>query len=91
MIPDDSIFSVNRHGRFRDSDVLRRVFDRVMDQCLAAGPVGGEGFAVDAKVIKADARRFKTTLTIATIPDRPNRVFPNPPAFMSCPRSATAT
>ena len=30
-----------------------------MRQCLAAGLVGGEGFAVDASVIEADASRFQ--------------------------------
>ncbi len=58
-VPDHSTFSVNRHGRFRDSDVLRRVFDRVLLGCMAAGLVRGEGFAVDASVIEADASRFK--------------------------------
>ena len=58
-VPDHSTFSVNRHGRFRDSDILRRVFERVVDQCVAAGLVGGEGFAVDASVIEADASRYK--------------------------------
>src|SRR5262245_34995007 len=28
-IPDHSTFSVNRHGRFRDSDILRQVFETV--------------------------------------------------------------
>ncbi len=58
-VPDHSTFSVNRHGRFRDSDVLRQVFDRVMLSCMVAGLVRGEGFAVDASVIEADASRFK--------------------------------
>lgn len=58
-VPDHSTFSVNRHGRFRDSDILRRVFERVVDQCVSAGLVGGEGFAVDASVIEADASRYK--------------------------------
>jgi transposase len=58
-VPDHSTFSVNRHGRFRDSDILRRVFESVVRQCMAAGLVGGEGFAVDASVVEADASRFK--------------------------------
>ncbi len=58
-VPDHSTFSVNRHGRFRDSDILRQVFESVVRQCMAAGLVGGEGFAVDASVIEADASRFK--------------------------------
>ena len=58
-VPDHSTFSVNRHGRFRDSDILRKVFDEVVCGCMAAGLVGGEGFAVDASVIEADASRFQ--------------------------------
>jgi len=59
MVPDHSTFSVNRHGRFRDSDLLRRVFESVVRRCMEAGLVGGEGFAVDASVIEADASRFQ--------------------------------
>ena len=58
-VPNHSTFSVNRHGRFRDSDVLRKVFEGIVRQCMEAGLVGGEGFAVDASVIEADASRFK--------------------------------
>jgi transposase len=57
-VPDHSTFSVNRHGRFRDSDILRKVFEEVVCTCMGAGLVGGEGFAVDASVIEADASRF---------------------------------
>ena len=57
-VPDHSTFSVNRHGRFRDSDILRTVFESVVRRCMEAGLVGGEGFAVDASVIEADASRF---------------------------------
>ena len=42
-VPDHSTLSVNRHGRFRDSDILRGVFERVMRSCMEAGLVGGEG------------------------------------------------
>ncbi len=58
-VPDHSTFSVNRHGRFRDSDAFRVVFESVVRRCMAAGLVGGEGFAVDASVIEADASRFQ--------------------------------
>ncbi|MCH8992951.1 MAG: transposase, partial [Acidobacteria bacterium] len=47
-VPDHSTFSINRHGRFRDSDILRQVFESVVRGCMDAGLVGGEGFAVDA-------------------------------------------
>jgi transposase len=52
--PDHSTFSVNRHGRFRDSDIIRQVFEAVVRACMDAGQVKGEGFAVDASVIDAD-------------------------------------
>ena len=58
-VPHHSTFSVNRHGRFRDSDILRTVFEEVVSRCMTAGLVGGEGFAVDASVIEADASRFQ--------------------------------
>lgn len=47
-VPDHSTFSKNRHGRFRDSDLLRRLFETTVARCMAEGLVGGEGFAVDA-------------------------------------------
>jgi transposase len=54
-VPDHSTFSKNRHGRFRDSDLLRRLFETVLQRCIDEGLVGGEGFAVDASLIAADA------------------------------------
>ncbi len=56
-VPDHSTFSKSRHGRFRDSEALRFVFEQVVERCIREGLVGGEGFAVDASVIKADANR----------------------------------
>src|SRR6185437_13935793 len=58
-VPDHSTFSKNRHGRFRQSDLFRRVFESVLRRCIKEGLVGGEGFAVDASLIKADANRQK--------------------------------
>jgi IS5 family transposase len=54
-IPDHSVFSRARHERFRQSDALRRVFESVVAKCIAAGLVGGEGFSIDASLIRADA------------------------------------
>jgi transposase len=56
-VPDHSTFSKNRHGRFRDSNLLRELFETTVARCMAEGLVGGEGFAVDASMIKADANR----------------------------------
>jgi transposase len=59
-IPDHSLFSRARNERFRDSDIFRRVFERVVEACIAAGLVGGEGFAVDASLIVADANKQRS-------------------------------
>ena len=59
-IPDHSVFSRARHERFRDSDIFRRVFEHVVEACIAGGLVGGEGFAVDASLIVADANKQRS-------------------------------
>ena len=52
QVPDHSTFSKNRHGRFG----MRRRFDSSSSRCwkvqVTEGLVGGEGFAIDASVIK---------------------------------------
>ncbi len=58
-IPDHSTFSKNRHGRFRESDTFRHVFETVLRRCMTEGLVGGEGFAIDASVVRADANRAR--------------------------------
>ena len=60
-IPNHSVFSRARHERFRESDVLRRVFERVVAGCIAAGLVGGEAFSIDASLIRADVDKKKRT------------------------------
>jgi transposase len=56
-VPDHSTFSKNRHGRFRQGEVFRHLFESVLQRCMAEGLVHGEGFATDASIIKADAQR----------------------------------
>jgi transposase len=56
-VPDHSTFSKNRHGRFRESDAFRHLFESVLQRCMTEGLVRGEGFATDASIIKADAQR----------------------------------
>jgi transposase len=58
-VPEHSTFSKNRHGRFRESDAFRHVFETVLKRCMSEGLVGGEGFAIDASVVKADATRAR--------------------------------
>jgi transposase len=59
-VPDHSSFSKNRHGRFRDHDAFRKLFDSVLQRCMVEGLVQGEGFATDASMIKADAQRHRS-------------------------------
>jgi transposase len=56
-VPDHSTFSKNRHGRFRESDLFRKLFETVVARCIKERIVGGEAFAVDASMIVADAYR----------------------------------
>src|SRR5437660_7926940 len=60
-IPDHSAFSRARNERFRNSDIFRSVFERVVGACIRAGLVGGKGFAVDASLIVADANKQRST------------------------------
>ena len=60
-VPDHSAFSRARNERFRNSDIFRSVFERVVGACIGAGLVGGEGFAVDASLIVADANKQRST------------------------------
>src|ERR1700758_5147787 len=59
-IPDHSAFSRARNERFRDSEIFRHVFERVVETCICAGLVGGDGFAVDASLIVADANKQRS-------------------------------
>ena len=57
-VPHHSTFSENRLNRFRESDILRHIFERVVMAAMAMGLVKGEGFAVDASVMEANASRY---------------------------------
>jgi len=59
-VPDHSTFSKNRHGRFRESNILRHLFETVVARCMDEGLVGAEGFAVDASLIAADANKQRS-------------------------------
>jgi transposase len=60
-IPDHSAFTRARNERFRSHDIFRFAFERVVEACIKAGLVGGEGFAVDASLIAADANKCRST------------------------------
>ncbi|QDM22697.1 IS1182 family transposase [Tardiphaga sp. vice154] len=59
-VPDHSTFSKNRHGRFRDCDLLRKLFETVVRRCVSEGLVDGAAFAVDASLIAADANKQRS-------------------------------
>jgi hypothetical protein len=66
-VPDHSAFSKNRHGRFRESDLLRKLFETVVARCIKGIKeriVGGEAFAVDASIIVADAHRRRSVAKV---------------------------
>ncbi|MGI9244787.1 MAG: transposase, partial [Verrucomicrobiales bacterium] len=60
-VPDHSSFSKNRHGRFRESDLLRHLFETVVARCIEEGLVSGQRLAVDASLIEADANKQNST------------------------------
>jgi transposase len=59
-VPDHSVFSRARNERFGNCGVFRSLFERVVGACIEAGLVGGEGFAVDASLIEADANKHRS-------------------------------
>jgi hypothetical protein len=54
-LPEHSTFSKNRHGRFRQSGVFRKVFEEIVRRCLEAGLVEGRNVAVDGTLVGANA------------------------------------
>jgi hypothetical protein len=76
LVPDHSTFSKNRHGRFRDSHLLRHVFEAVVAQYVQAGLASGQRYVADASIIAANANRQKSTPKADWSPDSidPNEV-----------------
>src|SRR4249919_613037 len=90
-VPHHSTFSENRLHRFRESDVFRHVFERVVAACMASGLVRGEGFAVDASVMEANASRARSRSTLRVSKPRWNPIpivshrRRSPPAILARP------
>ena len=42
QVPEHSTFSKNRHGRYRDCELFRFVFESVVERCMDEGLVGGK-------------------------------------------------
>ena len=60
-VPNHSTFSKNRHGRFRDSELLRHLFETTVARCIEEGLVSGQRMAIDASLIEADANKQNST------------------------------
>ena len=60
-MPNHSTFSKNRHGRFRESALLRHLFEKTVARCIADGLVSGQRLAADASLIEADANKQNST------------------------------
>ena len=56
-VPDHSTFSKNRHGRFRERELLRALFETTVARCIEEGLVSGQRMAVDASLMEADANK----------------------------------
>ncbi len=54
-IPHHSTFSKSRHGRFQESNLLKELFEQVVEQCSRVGLVKGEHLSVDGSFVQADA------------------------------------
>ena len=88
-VPDHSTFSKNRHRRFRDSNLLRKLFEMTVQRCMTEGPVGAEGFAVDASLIRADVHRQRSVPGEEGLPsERRAAPLPSISTFSTMPRSA---
>src|SRR4029077_7495288 len=72
-VPDHSTFSKNRHGRFGESDLLRKLFETVVARCMKEGLVGGEAFAVEPSLIVADAHRRRGVAKVEDLDPSSNR------------------
>ena len=60
-VPDHSTFSKNRHGRFRDGELLRHLFEMTVACCIEEGLVSGQRMAIDTSLIEADANKQNST------------------------------
>jgi transposase len=60
-VPDHSTFSKNRHGRFRESELLRHLFETTVARCIAEGLVSGQRMSIDASLIESDTNKQNST------------------------------
>lgn len=75
-VPHHPTFSKNRHGRFRNADLFRLLFENTVRRCFATGLVGVRDAAIDASFIAADAswqRKLRDDDLDGTASSRPLR------------------
>jgi hypothetical protein len=53
--------SITERGRFRESKLLRHLFEKTVARCIADGLVSGQRLAADASLIEADANKQNST------------------------------
>lgn len=53
-VPNHSTFSKNRHGRFRECELLRHLFEKTVARCIEDGLVSGQRLAADASLIEGE-------------------------------------
>ncbi len=59
-VPHHSTFSKNRYGRFQESPIFLKFFERIVQQCMSVGLLKGADFSVDSTQISADASPDRT-------------------------------
>lgn len=53
-IPDHSTFGQNRRRRFKDSEIFRQIFNRIVEKCIETGLINGETSVSDGTFIPAN-------------------------------------
>ncbi len=75
-VPDHSTFSKTEHGRFRESDLLRQLFETTVKRCIAERMAGGDGITVDVRKPAGSASmRGKTARYLISRAVRSRRIW----------------
>lgn len=60
--PDATTISQNRRRRFRENDIAEKIFNEILQQCIAKGLVGGAILYTDSTHIKVKTNKHKKRL-----------------------------
>lgn len=61
-VPDASTFSQNRRRRFDGTDIEQVIFDRIVEQAIEHGLIGGQALYTDSTHLKANANKRRHTV-----------------------------